>query len=134
MWDRLVRHQTPFIPVPHSPTSSERIPWCNDVLVPIRRYEGDVDISIVPCIGQRLGDDDYDAPKSRFQVIGLTKDVIIVMETKDVDIIVHLLDIDTSPLLHVTSDLYILHVKLELICDTLNMYAVHCMHVRCRGI
>jgi hypothetical protein len=124
MWYRLGRHQTPFLPVPHSPTSLETIPWCTDVLLPIRRYEGDVDISIVPCIGQRLGDDDYDATKSRFKVIGLTKDVIIVMEKKYVDIIVQLLDINTSPLQHVTSELDILHVKLELICDTLNRYAV----------
>jgi hypothetical protein len=57
-------------------------------------------------------------------VIGLTNDLIVVMETKDVDIIVQLLDIDTSPLLHVTSDLDTLQVKLESICDTKNRYAV----------
>jgi hypothetical protein len=81
MWDRLP--SVPFTPVPHRHISStETPPWCNDFLVPIKRYTGDVDLSILLCIGQRLGDDDYDEANSKFQVIGLTKDVIIVMETK----------------------------------------------------
>jgi hypothetical protein len=75
MWDSLARshgEQHPLIPVPHRSTLPEAIPWCNDVLIPVRRYEGDVDVSIIPCIRQRLGDDDFDLTTSRFHDIGLT--------------------------------------------------------------
>jgi hypothetical protein len=51
-------------------------------------YTGDVHVYIFPCLGHRLGDDDYDGNNSKFRVIGLTKDVIVVMETKDIDIMV----------------------------------------------
>jgi hypothetical protein len=75
MWDTLARshgERHPVIRVPHRSTLTEAIPWCNDVLIPVRRYEGDVDVSIIPCIGQRLGYFDFDPTTSRFQVIGLT--------------------------------------------------------------
>jgi hypothetical protein len=58
--------------------------------VPIKRYTGDVDLSNFPCIRQRLGDDDYDEANNKFQVIGLTKDVLFVMETKYMDIMVQI--------------------------------------------
>jgi hypothetical protein len=76
------------------------------------RYEGDIYVSIIPCIGQRLGDDDFDPKTSRFQVIGLTQDVIVVMESQDVDIMVQLLGIDTFRLLHVISPVDGLQIKL----------------------
>jgi hypothetical protein len=94
------------------------------VLIPVRRYEGDIDVSIIPCIGQRLGDDDFDPATSRFHVIGLTQDVIVVMKTQEVDIMVQLLDIDTFRLLHVTSPVDGLQIRLEMICDKLINYAV----------
>jgi hypothetical protein len=46
------------------------------------------------------------------------------METQDVDIMVQQLHIDTFRLLHVTSPLDRLQLKLEMICDKLNNYAV----------
>jgi hypothetical protein len=60
MWDRSARthgEQHPVVPVPHRSAPTATITRCNNVLIPIRRYDGDVDVSIIPCIGQRLGDD-----------------------------------------------------------------------------
>jgi hypothetical protein len=94
------------------------------VSVHVRRYDGDTDVSIIQCIGQRRGNYDYDPTTSRFQVIGLTQDVMIVMETQDIDFILHLLHINTAPPLHVTPSLDRLLITLEMICDELNRYKV----------
>jgi hypothetical protein len=56
--------------------------------------------------------------------MGLTQDVIVVMETQDVDIMVKLLDIENFRLLYVISPVDRLQIKLEMICDKLNNYAV----------
>jgi hypothetical protein len=95
--------------IPHVSRSQRSSPveqpgWCHDVLIPVRRYEGFVDVSIIPCIGRFNDDDHYDPRTSKYHVIGLTDDVAIIMETRDIDIVLDLLKIPLHrPLHNVTS-------------------------------
>jgi hypothetical protein len=61
------------------------------VLVPVRRYTGYVDVSIIQCIGRYPDDDHYSPSTSKYHVIGLTYDVMIVMETQDINFVLKLL-------------------------------------------
>ena len=95
-----------------------------EVLIPVRRYEGDVDISIITCIG-RAPDDIYEPQTSRYHVIGLTDNIIIIMETSEIDPVIELLRLHTRvPLRNVTSAEEIILIKLELICDAFNRLQV----------
>jgi hypothetical protein len=57
-------------------------------------------------------------------VIGLTDDVMIIMETQDINFVLQLLQIPLHPLNNVTSPEEQILIKLELICDELNRYKV----------
>jgi hypothetical protein len=94
------------------------------VLLPIRRYTGYVDVSIIQCIGRNPDDDHYNPSTSKYHVIGLTDDVMIVMETQDINFVLQLLKIPLLPLHNVTSPEEQMLIKLELIFDELNRYQV----------
>ncbi len=76
---RSTTNDRPIVPPP-----VEQPGWGTEVLIPVRRYEGDVDISIITCIG-RAPDDIYEPQTSRYHVIGLTDNIIIIMETSEID-------------------------------------------------
>jgi hypothetical protein len=122
---------TPISPVQTSSTdtptdtpSAETLPWCRDVLEAIKRYTGDVNLSTFPSISKRLRDDDYSKTDTKFEVIGLTKDIIIVMDNTDINMIFTLINIDMSPVNNAKSELDAQHIKLALICDALNTWQV----------
>jgi hypothetical protein len=71
--------QTSSTNTPTDTPSAEILPWCRDVLEPIKRYTGDVNLSTFPSIRKRLRDNDYSKTDTKFEVIGLTIDVIITM-------------------------------------------------------
>jgi hypothetical protein len=82
----------------------EQPTWCHDVLIPVRRYDGLVDVSIIYCIGRAPDDDHYDPRTSKYHVIGLTDNVMIIMESRDIDFVLDLLQIPLHrPLHNVTS-------------------------------
>jgi hypothetical protein len=96
----------------------------HDVLVPVRRYTGYIDVSIIQCIGRTPDDDHYNHSNSNYHVIGLTDDVMIIMETQDINFVLQLLQIPLLPLHYVTSPEEQILIKIELICDELNRYKV----------
>ncbi len=95
--------------IPHVSRSQRSSPveqpaWGTEVLIPVRRYDGLIDVSIIHCIGRANDDDHYDPRTSKYQVIGLTDDVMVIMETRDIDFVLDLLKIPLNrPLHNVTS-------------------------------
>ena len=57
----------------------EQPEWGTQVLIPVRRYDGFVDVSIINCIGRAPDDTFYNPQTSMYHVIGLTDDAMIIM-------------------------------------------------------
>jgi hypothetical protein len=95
-----------------------------DLLIPVIHYTGLVDVHIFPTIGQDINSASFDPCNGKFQVLGLTCNVLILVKTCDVDHMLHVFECNPDHFLHVTDPLVLLHQKLELLCNEMNMHNV----------
>ncbi len=97
----LSRHH---VPEPSRYPPIEQLEWGTQLLIPVRRYDGYIDVSIITSIGRAPDDTFYDPRTSKYHVIGLTDDIIIIMDTSQINFVLQLLKIQTQePLNNVTS-------------------------------